>query len=268
MFSDALKVAGRSPDTVERRVGTLRRFLASIHPATIDQATTDDVEAFLRGYSSPATRSAYLSDLRAFYRYACRRRLLFEDPTAALDPIKVPPPLPRPLEPAELARAVMLADDRMRIILLLGALAGLRRSEIAGLWAEDLTESMVRVRKGKGGRSRQVPLHPVLRTELRRYGVAHGPLFPAAQDPSRPISADWLGRIVSRHFEACGIGGSSHRLRHAAATTLAEVAQDPWMIAQFLGHTNLQQSMTYVASSPGRLGAAVEQMPDPRSSVA
>jgi DNA-binding LacI/PurR family transcriptional regulator len=81
IFQDSLKVAGRSPDTIERRVGTLRRFLASIHPATIDQATTDDVEAFLRGYSSPATRSAYLSDLRAFYRYACRRRLLFEDPT-------------------------------------------------------------------------------------------------------------------------------------------------------------------------------------------
>jgi integrase len=73
--------------------------------------------------------------------------------------------------------------------------------------------------------------------------------------------------MVHRHFESLDIGGSTHRLRHSAATSLAAVALDPYAVAAFLGHASLTSSLTYVASSGVRLGAAIDQMPDPRSSV-
>lgn len=264
IFEDALRASGKSPCTIRRRAGTLRRFLEHIHPTLVDDASTEDVEAFLRQFASPATRRAYLSDLRAFYRWGIRRRLLRDDPTAVLDPIRVPPPLPRPLEPQELARAYLAADDRLRLILLLGALAGLRRAEIAALVAEDIGDKVIRVRKGKGGKPRQVPIHPVLRAELDAWGARYGPVFPHPDDPSRPIGRAWLGRLVARHFDQLGIDGSTHRLRHSAATNLAAVAQDPWAVAAFLGHANLTTSMVYVQTSGAQLGRHVDAMPDPR----
>jgi integrase len=264
-----MRQQGHSEDTIRRRIGTCTRFGVFLGGSAIAYAETSDVEAFLSRYRSPATRHAYLSDLKAYYRWLIRRRWIDGPaPTDVLDSVKVPEAMPRPLTAEELMRAVATADDRLRLVLLLGALAGLRRQEIAGLHGEDIGDHVLRVRKPKGGRQRVIPVHPVLMAELASYGVRKGPLFPQPGTPHLPVSRDRIGLWVTRHFEQLGIEGSCHRLRHSAASALAAVSQDPYVVAQFLGHKTLNQSLTYVQMDGRKLGEHVGRMPDPTVDLA
>lgn len=262
-----MRTTGRSEDTITRRIGTCRRFLAHAQIDDMTIAEPGDVEDFLRQFRSPATRAAYLGDLRAYYAWAKRRRLMTEVPTDRIDAVSVPQAMPRPLTAEELMRAVATAEQRLRVVLLLGALAGLRRQEIAAVHGEDVGDGRLRVRRPKGSRQRIVPVHPVLQVELDAYGVRRGPLFPRPDAPDTPVSRDRIGYWVQRHFEQLGIEGGCHRLRHSAATALAVASQDPYVVATFLGHQSIEMSRIYVEVTSSRVADHVARMPDPRQSA-
>jgi integrase len=80
--------------------------------------------------------------------------------------------LPRPVAVEDVFRAVEACrDEDTQLMLLFGALAGLRRFEIAKLTAEDVhltAAPPVVFIEGKGRKERIVPLHPELVARLRR----------------------------------------------------------------------------------------------------
>jgi integrase len=235
----------------------LAAFLA---PLPLLAATPELIEEWLAGFRRAETKHAYLGDARVLYGWAAKRGIIRVDPTAQLETVRRPSPLPRPVSDDDLARAMWVADERLRLVLVLGAFAGLRRFEIASLRAEDCNQNRIVVRRGKNQKDRIIPTHPVVWLALRGHGVEQGWLFPSPSGSH--IQADTVGEWVSRLFHRLGIDATLHKTRHRFGTRLAEVTNGNMLIVkEALGHTNLHSSEHYVAFDTSRMAAAIGLLP-------
>lgn len=247
-FAAYQRLCGFTPATIRRRTATLRQLARA---GALTRVTVGDLESFLGGKSPPTTRHAYRSDLRAFYSWATERGHTDSDPTSALHAIKVPHGLPRPLNVDDLQGAIAAATGDVRLMLMLGAYAGLRRMEIAALDADDVRDGLLVVRGGKGGKDRVVPLHPALAAAL---ADRTGPVFPTHSPES-------VGRLIARHLRACGINATAHQLRHTFGTELARVSGgDVLVVGEVMGHSSATTTLGYTRLALGRASAAVGQM--------
>lgn len=229
-----------------------------------DQAALFDYLAWrTRDGYSPRSNARLLSALRAFFAHALRRGVRQDDPTALLEPPKLPRSLPKAL-PESQVDALLAAPDtttpaglRDRAMLELMYACGLRVSELVGLpaTAVNLRQGVLRV-SGKGGRERLVPLGEEAQHWLRRYldearpalagKRALAPLFltPAGEAPTR----QQFWRLVKRFAAAAGIDPariSPHGLRHSFATHLLNHGADLRALQMLLGHSSLSTTQIY-----------------------
>jgi site-specific recombinase XerD len=186
--------AGLLPTTIRRRIDDLRTFERFIYPTPLLEASRDDVLAWLGSRPlSAKTRYNLLSTLGCFYRWAILDGLTEVDPTARIRRPKLRRYLPRPTANSDLEVALATAHPRMRAWLLLGAMSGLRCMEIANLDRQDVHDEAdppVMVVRGKGGKERVVPLHPLVAMALEDAGSHKpGPLFGVAADQRPPTRA-------------------------------------------------------------------------------
>lgn len=212
---------------------------------------------------SPRSNARLLSTLRAFFALQLRRGARADDPTALLDPPKLPRSLPKALTEREI-EALLAAPDvstpeglRDRAMLELMYAAGLRVSELVGLpaTAVNLRQGALRV-TGKGGRERLVPLGEEAQHWLQRYLAEARPvlagkrapaalfLVPGGEAPTR--QAFWT--LVKRLAAVAGIDPrriSPHGLRHSFATHLLNHGADLRALQMLLGHASLSTTQIY-----------------------
>ncbi|GAA4853863.1 site-specific tyrosine recombinase XerD [Luteimonas vadosa] len=215
-----------------------------------------------QGYS-PRSNARLLSALRAFYAHRLRRGARQDDPTALLDPPKLPRSLPKALAESQVD-ALLAAPDvaaplglRDRAMLELMYACGLRVSELVGLAATavNLRQGVLRV-SGKGGKERLVPLGEEAQHWLERYlqqsrpalagKRAHATLFLGAKGEALTRQAFW--GLVKRHAAAAGIDPariSPHGLRHSFATHLLNHGADLRVLQMLLGHSSLSTTQIY-----------------------
>ena len=143
--------------------------------------------------------------------------------------------------------------------------AGLRVSEALDLEVRDLSldeaHPTLRVRAGKGDRSRLVPVHPELHaafTSALSYGnISQGKLIEA-----HPATAwRWVQAAVKRAEELGAISSgkhiSTHTLRHSYARHLLMNGIPINYLSRWLGHSSIQTTLIYL-----------ELVPDPTGSLA
>ena len=151
---------------------------------------------------------------------------------------------------------------------------GLRCAESTQLRVQDIDSKrmLLRVRHGKGGRERWVPLSPKLLDVLREYWNAHHPapwLFPG-RSPDRPMitaSVRWACRSVLRELPKFP-RVTPHSLRHSYATHLLEDGIDLRTIQVMLGHNCVKTTAIYTHVSERKLHEApspLESLPDASS---
>jgi integrase len=142
-------------------------------------------------------------------------------------------------------------DDRRRVRLavLLGARAGLRRAEIRGLHQRDISETHLTV-TGKGGKTRRIPIHPDLRGPLR---AVEGWAFPSSQRPGEHLSSQRMAEIIDS-----AIGPwTAHSLRRRFATSAYDGSGDIRAVQELLGHASPTTTSLYVRANESRMEAAV-----------
>ena len=215
-----------------------------------------------QGYS-PRSNARLLSALRAFYAHALRRGARSDDPTALLDPPKLPRSLPKALAESQVD-ALLAAPDldtplglRDRAMMELMYAAGLRVSELVGLPtnAVNLRQGVVRV-TGKGSKERLVPLGEESQHWLERYLAEARPqlagkpnpeaLFLDAKRMAPTRQQFWL--LVKRYAAVAGINTatiSPHGLRHSFATHLLNRGADLRALQMLLGHSSLSTTQIY-----------------------
>ena len=165
---------GLAESSIDKRVRLLGHLAARLDPAGLLDADTETLEAWLDTLPlKPKTRYTYVSNLHSFYAWAVAAGHLEADPTASMARPKFPPGRPRPILDDDLAVALDMADPTTAVIVACAAYAGMRCCEIARLTRSDVIlggEGHLWAH-GKGGKSRQIPLHPELAAILDRFGM-------------------------------------------------------------------------------------------------
>lgn len=157
--------------------------------------------------------------------------------------------------------------DRTAVLTMLDA--GLRVSEACALEMDhvDLTRRKIKVRDGKGGVDRVLPLPPRLADALeewidRRPEALEEPsdaLFPTRK--GNPIHTNQLRRSVKRAAERADLPEldriSPHTLRHTAAVDLLRDTERLEVVQEFLGHADISTTRIYARLCNGELEEAL-----------
>ena len=149
------------------------------------------------------------------------------------------------------------ADIRDHAILLLLAVYGFRRGEVAGLRLDDLdwAGERILVSRRKQRRTQCYPLLPAVGEAILRYlrevrpRCEHRALFLALGAPIRPLSAQSITPIAHARLSALGITLSppraAHCLRHACASHLLAAGFSLKQIGDHLGHRSANSTLSY-----------------------
>ena len=146
---------------------------------------------------------------------------------------------------------------RDRAILELCYGAGIRRAELANLDFRDIDErnKLVKIRKGKGGTDRQVPIAPRTIKAVQDYIQLVRPELASLESgealflgmTGKRIQKSALTDLIGTYIARSGIGvkGACHILRHAAASHMLRNGADIRYIQDYLGHEHLVSTQIY-----------------------
>ena len=282
-----------SPRTVEAYQACVLAYLGFLtrhrgeSPTVSDMGTVSaaDLRAYLASRRtaerplSPRSLSQALSAIRTYHRFLDRR---LGTPNAALDLVRGPrvkPGAPRPVsedqalgllteagEDPDLAPWAAARDEAV-LVLLYGC--GLRISEALSLNRGDAPLGEALRITGKGGKTRIVPLLPVVREAVDAY-LASQPFVLEADEPlfravrGGPLSPRHVQATVQRLRGRLGLSerATPHALRHSFATHLLGAGADLRSIQELLGHASLSTTQRYTAvDAAGLLSAYAKAHP-------
>jgi len=276
-----------APLTVEAYGRDVRQFLVFLAehlggaPTLADVGTLKpmDVRAFLArrrgGGIGDRTAARQLAALRSLAGHLERRHGVNAAPIRALSAPRLKPGLPKPLaaddalalpDAAEAAASEPWIAARDAAVLLLLYGGGLRIGEALALTGADVdaarASAALRV-TGKGGKTRLVPLLPVVVEAVESYRKMV-PMRPPAGEPifrgarGGPLSPRIVQRLVEHLRGVLGLPATAtpHALRHSFATHLLAAGGDLRTIQELLGHASLSTTQVYTAVDPTRLLAA------------
>jgi integrase/recombinase XerD len=220
-----------------------------------------------------------ISSIRRFYHFLNQESAIAANPAVLLEFPRVPRPLPKVLDEADVGRLLDVAAQDggprgLRLVALLELLygAGLRVTELVSLPLATVARDPAFLRiTGKGHKERLVPLTEAARRAVRAY-LAVRAEFLTRKQPDAP----WLfpargaqGHLTRQQFalllkQAALQAGldpervSPHVLRHAFATHLLDHGADLRSIQDMLGHSDIATTQIYTHVSGARLRETVE----------
>jgi integrase len=134
-----------------------------------------------------------------------------------------------------------------RDAVMIAAYAGLRLGEIMRLEPDNVRRGCLYVATSKSGRPRVVPIHPAIRSAVKRLPL--------------PCGQRW----ITRHFEAAREvlkhkEWRFHDLRHTNASWLIAAGADLVTVRDLLGHSSLAVTSRYTHLQTKHLKAAVRRI--------
>ena len=174
--------------------------------------------------------------------------------------------IPEYLEADEVNAIIRAAPNpKAKLLMLQQWRAGLRVSEALDLEVRDLSldtaTPTLRVRSGKGGKTRLVPVYPELHGALGS-ALAYGDINQGRIVEAHPATAwRWVQAALKRAEElgaiAPGKRVGTHTLRHSYARHLLMNGIPINYLSRWLGHSSIQTTLIYL-----------ELVPDPTGSLA
>lgn len=275
------RMAAKTLDAYERDLRQFCLFLTDYlgHPPTV-KSFANLKPLNLRGYlakrreagNGPRTLARDLAGIRSFVRFLERRGEASSAGLAAMRAPRQPATLPKPVSPQDAIRLGDSAEqmhaepwiasrDAALMTLLYGC--GLRISEALALTCVDFAitsaakprvmADSLRV-TGKGGKTRMVPLLPVIGEAIESYlrlcphvldqedaifrGARGGPVQPAVIQRAMRVMRGALNLPAT---------ATPHAMRHSFATHLLGNGGDLRTIQELLGHASLSTTQKYTA---------------------
>lgn len=261
---------GLSPTTILSHCERLHWFFNSLEPSqkSLGEITVANVDAFIEMMAKKGWKRSSLgclaSSLRSFFHYAeaqgwCAPGLasIIESPRIYLQEGLPKGPswqdVQRLLDSSSGDRP---ADIRDQAILLLLAIYGLRRGEVARLRLEDIDwlGDRIVVSRPKQRRTQYYPLVPAVGEAVLRYlrkvrgRCEHRTVFLTLSAPVRPLSGASISAVVRTRVRSLGISLASngaHCLRHACAGHLLSAGFSLKQIGDYLGHRSANTTIGY-----------------------
>lgn len=161
----------------------------------------------------------------------------------------------------ESPKVATLKGKRDRAIIAILLYHALRRAELCKLKVKDVRQERRGVMhikvSGKGGKTRYLPIHPVVSGLIHDYleESGHGqdesgPLFRSlsnnrSMSKTAAITTDAVYKIVQFYSEKLGFRIGVHSLRATAATNALENNADIAKVQEWLGHANISTTRIY-----------------------
>ena len=277
-------------EAYSRDVGDFLRFLSfydgdAPNVARLGALTRADIRAWLAARKQRGLIAA--SNARALSAVKSLARRLVRDGRIEIGVLgtqrgpRLPRSVPKPLNAAEaeaLFDNVELVSDepwlqkRDLAVLLLLYGCGLRISEALGLTRGDAPKAGGTLRiTGKGGKTRLVPVLPVVAEAIEDYlgacpwpSAKAGPLFAGAK--GGPLNPRIIQRSLQSLRAQLGLPETAtpHALRHSFATHLLAGGGDLRAIQELLGHASLSTTQRYTEIDAAQL-LSVYQAAHPRA---
>jgi len=299
MFLGWLKAKGYAARTIyvrEHCVDEFIRFAKENNIDTVREVTRQLVDAYcvyatkLNHPKKPqklafgAIRQRFES-IRIFFNFLYRQKILFTDPAAHVESHGRYSRLPRHVPTEQemeniLARADLstLCGLRDRAIMEVLYSTGIRRKELVDLdiYDVDTREGVLRVRQGKGGKDRTVPLGKTACEFVERYlkEVRPRSLCKKREDNlldnnreralflsnrNKRIVHNGLDGILRDYVHAVKpeAPNTCHAFRHAFATHMLKGGADLAAIQRILGHAHIKTTEIYTQVQPEDLKEAL-----------
>jgi site-specific recombinase XerD len=258
-----LRLLGRANRTVESyvtQVDGFCRYHGGQPPARLGRVDVRSYLAYRTGRVSASSVSLCVASLKFLYTVTLQR----PEVVAGISyPKRSVHRLPVVLSGSEVQRLLDCttpSNQHMIACLMYGV--GLRVSEALALRAShiDSLRGVLHVKRGKGQRDRDLPLHDKLLEQLRTYWrqarpSREGYLFPGA-DPQRSLTADACQHAIKRAAKRAGLSRrvTPHTLRHCYATHTLQLGASLVAIQKLLGHSSILTTMRYLNLAPEMLG--------------
>ncbi len=275
------RTAGSSDKTVswhKHIIGYFQHYLTDEGlPDTVAEGLTlaharDWLDSLRERGLAPRSLASYCQSLKAFSRWLAEEEWLPKDPLTKLKPPKYDDKAKPTFTPEEVETLLAACTQhnrtpqtglRDRAIMLLLYSTGLRASELVGLQVADLDwdKGLLLVKRGKGGKFRQLPLMGKAEKALDRY-LSHKDLPGCTAvfqtDEGQPLTQNALVQMLDRYGAWTGIHCNAHKFRHSAAIQYLRNGGKIETLRAMLGHTTLTMTLHYARIAGVDLAAAHE----------
>lgn len=274
---DKLEMKNYSPKTLSMNKGALNQFVGwceerdLIDPSLITKPHLESYQRYLWRYKkgngkplSVNTQRQRLGAIQRLFSHLVKSNFIVANPASDLDlPKKPHRELPRGLSVDEVNELLNIPDVtdplgiRDRAILETFYASGIRRMEMVNLDFNDvdLKSRTLHVRRGKGGKSRLLPVGTSCVYWVERYlditrdrlVLDHTEQALFVSGYGDRFSSGYIGRWFKKIMNKAGINkeGCLHLFRHSCATHMLENGADIRLIQQMLGHQSLETTSIY-----------------------
>jgi site-specific recombinase XerD len=261
-----VQVRGCSQRTIAWYAHKMGWFARHSDARTLAELTAFEFKRYLaeqqaRGLSDSSVHG-HFQVLKAFGNWACREGYPVE---AAMLRVRAPKVAQKEMEsfaPQQIETVLHEADagwPRIAVEILLGT--GMRVGELCALGLEDVEDdgdaTFLKIKRGKGGKFRRVPVSRQLRRELVRYVNRQRPECESDRllvlSDGRPVSVGCVSHLFGRLHHRLGFKVYAHKFRHTFATEYLRRGGEIERLRRILGHTTYVMVMRYVHLDKGDL---------------
>ncbi|MEV6798564.1 tyrosine-type recombinase/integrase [Micromonospora rifamycinica] len=258
-----MRAGAFAPDTTVRHADKLLHRLHRELPEGLHGSTGDELAAWLAAGQatrrwSEQTVSTYYKHIVRFYRWASGGH----DPWLSFDPsVELRRPiahngLPRPAGYDLVRAAIFDLPEPWRLTCRFVALAGLRPHEVARIRREDVTRDVITI-KGKGGRTRAIPTHPLIWQSV----WSRPPGLLVCRPDGGPADAEYISKGGAYRLRRAGLASTLYPLRHFFGTVIQERYRDLRVTQELMGHASPITTGGYTQVTSERMREAVAMLP-------
>jgi len=183
-----------------------------------------------------------ISALRSFFEFLEQEGFKYK--IIGDEHIKVPKTLPKPVNIEYIKEALRVANmDEYLAVMVIFSL-GLRISEAANIKLSDIKGDWIEIR-GKGSKTRILPLHPKLKEFIGKYLKIHPKKEYLFEKDGRKLNDANLRYIIQKAFKKIGIHVTPHQLRHSFATYMLDKGARINDVSELLGHEFISTTQIY-----------------------